>query len=129
VKSGSHLAGVFGKAVAQYETELRAKLRSTLTQCGISYDSDIRTKIEGKPLFTKLTLGQILHSLKELRRASAQEFPKCFRSGADLTSFFSQVSAVNKQWVAVKHGTGQIVSAEAVKQLKKMLATLEIAEI
>lgn len=128
VKPGSHLAGVFGKAGANYETELRAKLDSTLLYCRIDYDPNIKGQING-PIFKKLTLGQILACFKELERTAPQCLGKCFRSGTDFAELFDQVDSVNKKWVAVKHGHGSIDLPEAVQQMKNMLTTFEAAEI
>ena len=123
-ESGSHLAGVVGKAAQKYERLMRQKFDQVLRGCHVDYDSQIRPHIKGETLLSKLTLGQIAFGFEILANISPICFHKHLLDNVREQSFIEMVKSINKKWINVKHGNG-ISSAEALKQMTDMLQTID----
>jgi hypothetical protein len=72
--SGSHLAGVFGKAASGFEKEIQL-LTELIGSCGLNYEKDVRPAVNDKEP-SKLTLGECCRGL----RVTAQLRPSCASS-------------------------------------------------
>lgn len=123
-ESGSHLAGVVGKAAQKYEMLMLQKLDDVLRGCRVDYASQIRPHIKGKTLLSKLTLGQIAVGFEILANISPTCFHKYLLDNVEEQSFIKMVKSINKKWINVKHGDG-ISNIDAVKQMTDMLQTID----
>lgn len=123
-EEGSHVAGVFGKAAQLYEQRMRDKLREVLDGCGIDFDRELRPEVNGRPAFSKLTLGMIAFCFKRVAHTSNSCLRWHFGASTSFAKFHQRLDVINKRWIDVKHGGG-IDAPEAVRQLKNMIATLD----
>jgi hypothetical protein len=126
-ESGSHLAGVFGKAAQMFEEEMRIFLDRVLLASGLSYEIELQSDVTGSPPFSKLTLGQILFCLKKLH----ESFHGCLKLSAERESGWSilcnNIDSINRRWVGLKHGKG-IDKASACENLSRMLTSLNFTD-
>jgi hypothetical protein len=127
-ESGSHLAGVVGKAAQKYESLMRQKFDHVLRDCHVDYSSQIRPHIKGETSLSKLTLGQIAVGFEILANISQICFRKHLLDNVREQSFIEMVRSINKKWIIVKHGEG-ISSTEALKQMTAMLKTIDCIKI
>lgn len=72
---GTLLEGIAGKAVNTFENVLRDCLAYYLDLCGLSYDAELASDFDEKPLH-KLTMGEVVQCLDKLDR----KFTACIRS-------------------------------------------------
>jgi len=122
--SGSHAAGIFGRAANSFEKEIRVFVASMLQTCCLDYESEIRIAVKGGPQFHKLTLGNCVAAIEEASRRNRSAASACMPDGWEVREFVTTVRAVNDTWVQVKHGT-EVSSAVQIGRLKLMVTVLE----
>ena len=101
MQAGSHAAGIFGRAATDFEQIVRAELARLLHACGVNYEK-IKSSMKGAAL-EHATLGQLIagvERLAELRRAGVESH---LQPVGGVTSFVSEVRAINQDWVQMKH--------------------------
>lgn len=122
--TGSHAAGVFGKAASQFEKKIQLFLRGLLEYCGLDYEKDVRPVING-PKFDKLTLGNCLAALQQAAHLQPGRASGFLPRGRNIEELCDLVSGINKVWVELKHGT-EIAIPRQVDGLEAMLNVLHL---
>lgn len=122
--SGSHIAGIFGKAAKDFEKAIRSYLASLVATCGLSYDTQIRPVIKGRPSFDKLTLGNCVAAIGEVSRRSSARVADAVPVGWNLGDFLQVLGKINSTWVDVKHGDG-VGPSVLLAQMKSMLSVYQ----
>jgi len=102
VQSGSHAAGIFGRAAADFENAIRSYLASLLTACGLDYETAIRPFLKGTPL-DKTTLGQLIGSIERAAALKRDCVESRMPPGEDLASLLARLRQINDDWVRLKH--------------------------
>lgn len=121
--SGSHVAGIFGKAAKAFEKEFRMHVSWTLKTCGLDYDTNLRATIKGTA-FQKLTLGNLMAVIKKASTLNSQFVPACLPEGYEFSGFLDAVKQINDAWVQVKHGD-EVEAQILVTRMKSMLELLQ----
>jgi hypothetical protein len=109
-ESGSHLAGVVGKAAQKYERLMRQNFDHVLRGCHVDHDSQIRPHIKGKTLLSKLTLGQIAIGFEILNNISPICFHKHLLDNVREQSFIEMVKSINKKWITTFRSDSTVVA-------------------
>lgn len=122
--SGSHMAGIFGKAAKAFEKEFRGYVSRTLKTCGLDYDTNIRAMIKGTA-FQKLTLGNLMAVIKKASTLNSQCVSACVPDGCELSGFLDTVKQINDAWVQVKHGD-EVEAPILITRMKSMLELLQL---
>jgi hypothetical protein len=122
--TGSHLAGMFGKAANGFEKEVRSYVHRVLDQCRLDYETGLRAAIKG-PSFARLTLGNLIFLLK----TAWDRKPACVSAQVPskwtVTALADRLQRINEAWVQVKHGD-EVQPAVLIAQMKSMLAMLRV---
>ena len=126
-ESGSHVAGIFGKAANAFEKEIRSYAAVLLRACGLDYDAEIRTAVKGPP-FPKLTLGNCVAVITEASRLRPGRVSACVPGGWKLTTFVDTLKKINNGWVQVKHGD-EVGQSALVTLMKSMLTILKLLNL
>jgi hypothetical protein len=124
--SGSHVAGIFGKAANPFEKTIRSYALNVIHSCGLNYETDIRPKIKG-PAVGKLTLGGCIAAMKEALRVKPTSVVSNVPSGNTIDNFLRTLSGINDAWVRLKHGD-EVNQSLLLKQMKAMLAVYRALE-
>ncbi len=121
-ESGSHVAGIFGKAANAFEKEVRSYVDTVVRACNIDYEVDLRAAAKGLP-FTKLTLGNCVAVMEKAFQLRPVCISTAVPSGWKFGSFIDTLKKINKAWVQVKHGD-DVAESDLVLQMKSMLTVL-----
>ena len=121
--SGSHVAGIFGKAANDFEKTIRSHLAEILATCGLNYDRDIRSIIKG-PQFEKLTLGNCLAAIREASKLKSAGVTACLPAGRNVSGFLQTLGKINQAWVDLKHGD-EVQESVLLAQMKSMLTVYQ----
>ena len=120
--SGSHVAGMFGRAVKGFEKEVRSFVHELLTYCNLDYEPDMRTTIRRRPLFAKTTLGELItvleYTLKLKEKCASRLIP------GTPSDFIKELWKINGVWVEMKHGD-EVDGAVLLNRMKRMLTLLQ----
>jgi hypothetical protein len=123
-RTGSHLAGIFGKAANGFEKEVKSYVSKLLDDCSLDYERDLRGSIKG-PIFAKLTMGNLVAVIKEASCIN----PKCVSvlipGKWKVSDFTHALQRINQCWVQVKHGD-EIEGPHLVTQMKSILNLLQV---
>jgi hypothetical protein len=125
---GSHVAGVFGRAVQIFEELMHKKLERVLAGCNVDYDNQIRPEMKGEPPVGKLSLGKVAHAFSVLEDISSDCLKTQLDGATEPQVFIQLIRDVNGTWVGLKHGDGTVGREKAIEQLKNMGHAIEIVE-
>jgi hypothetical protein len=122
-ESGSHVAGIFGKAARAFEKEVCAYLATLLRIGGLDYEV-IRPMVSGVP-FAKLTLGNCVAALMEVFRLRPALLSSVAADDWTHSRFIDVLKRINDAWVQVKHGD-EVGQPTLLAQMKSMLMILTL---
>lgn len=122
---GSHLIGIFAKSANIFEKRMKRYLADLLKHASVNYDQEIRSKIKGGPSFIKVTLGQMIATIKETQELKPDIIPKLIPG--QFSSFMKDLKRINKTWIQIKHGE-EVQGAVLILQIKSMLRLLQQIE-
>lgn len=123
-RTGSHLAGIFGKAANGFEKEIRSYVSKLLGYCKLDYERDLRASMNG-PTFAKLTLGNLVAVIKKASCINPQCVSVCVPAKWKVSGFTDVLQRINQCWVQVKHGD-EVDGSQLVAQMKAMLHLLQV---
>lgn len=119
--SGSHVAGIFGKAAKAFENEVRSYVATLLRTSGLDYEA-VRPAVKGLP-FEKLTLGNCVAAITEIARLKPAH-AVVILDGWPLPRFIDALKRINNAWVQEKHGR-EIEQSDLLAQMKTMSTILK----
>ena len=123
--SGSHLAGMFGKAANQFEKELRSFAGDLLQACSLTYPADLPAAVKRSPPFEKLTLGEILTLIDAACKKSPHCAPRHMPGGWKVAGFLHSARKINDAWVQCKHGD-EISQKTLLERMEIMLTVSKL---
>ena len=118
--SGSHVAGIFGKAANDFEKAIRSYLAALLGTCGLNYNREIRPTIKGCPSFERLTLGNCLAAMTEASNLRPARVAAAAPANWKFSDFLQMLRRINNAWVDVKHGD-EVAQSVLLARMKSML--------
>jgi hypothetical protein len=123
--SGSHIAGIFGKAAKSFEREVRSFTLDILKKCSLSYESDLRYAIKGPASTSRLTLGNVVALIEESSKRNKSCIAANVLGGWKVLGFIDALKKVNKVWVEVKHGD-DVQTSILLTRMKSMLTLFQL---
>ncbi|MEW6052841.1 MAG: hypothetical protein AB1552_03505 [Nitrospirota bacterium] len=123
--SGSHVAGIFGKAAKTFEKEVRSYTLCVLKNCSLNYETDLRSAINGPNSISKLTLGNLVALIEKSLERNKPCIDTYVPGGWKVVELIDALKQVNKVWVEVKHGD-DVDTQVLLVQLKTMLNLFQL---
>jgi len=123
--SGSHVAGIFGKAANPFEKTIRSYAVKLIESCSLNYEMDIRPKIKGGPPIGKLTLGNCVAAMREASRQKPACVASTVPTGFTIDTWLRRLSKINDAWVALKHGD-EVEQSVLLEHMKSMFAVYQV---
>lgn len=123
--SGSHVAGIFGKAAKSFEGEVRSFTLDILKKCSLSYESDLRYAIKGPASTSKLTLGNVVALMEQSLKRNKSCITANVPGGWKVLVFIDALKRVNEVWVELKHGD-DVQTPILFTQMNSMLTLFQL---
>ena len=125
--SGSHVEGIFIRVAGDFEKVVRSYLVRLLKTCGLNYETEIRSTING-PGFNKLTLGKCIAAIEEASNLRPDRVASLVPGSWKLGDFLQMLGRINDAWIPVKHrdGTGEVEPLIMLAQMKSMLTIYQV---
>jgi hypothetical protein len=122
--SGSHVAGIFGKAANPFEKTVRSFTVKLIESCSLNYEMDIRPQIK-EPMNGKLTLGHCVAAMREASRQRSACVSSKLPTGFTVDTWLRKLGKINNAGVALKHGD-EVQQSVLLEQMKSMLGLYHV---
>lgn len=121
-ESGSHLAGIYGKAANGFERNVKSFVAGLLQNSGIDYKKEICGPIDGPKKLSKCSLGFLIASIEVASNLKPNIVPKSIPG--EFSDFIETAYRINAAWVEIKHGD-EVDGKVLVLRMKSMLSLLQ----